>query len=87
LIFIMHSHSSARLEGRSPAPPSRTIRKAVRSGLRLAEVRLRIPVVLLISALVVGRWDVIRNYWDKLTHVVLRQSSAASPVSNDTEFQ
>ncbi len=82
----MQFDSSASLESRSPEPPSRTIRQAVRSGLRLAEVRLRIPIVLLISALVVGRWDVIRNYWDKLTHVVPRQSSAVSYVSNDTEF-
>jgi len=82
----MHSPSTTGLASRSPAPPSRTIRQAVRSGLRLAEVRLRIPIVLLVSALVVGRWDVIRNYWDKLTHVFLRQGSAASPVSNDTEY-
>ncbi len=82
----MHLHSSASFDSRSPAPPSRTIRQAVRSGLRLAEVRLRIPIVLLISAIVVGRWDVIRNYWDKLTHVGPRQSSAAIAISNDTEF-
>lgn len=82
----MNSYSPASLESRSPAPPSRTIRQAVRSGVRLAEVRLRIPLVLLASAIVVGRWDVIRNYWDKLTHIILRPNSVASPVSNDTEF-
>lgn len=86
LIFIMHSHSSPSVESRSPAPPSRTIRNAFRSGLRLAEVRLRIPLVLLIAAIVIGRWEVLRNYWDKLTHKVLGQSSAANPVSNDIEF-
>ncbi len=37
------------------------------SAFRLAEVRLRIPIVLVIAALVVGRWDVLRNYWDRLT--------------------
>ena len=73
-------------EGRAASPLSRRMRNAIRSGLRLAEVRLRIPIVLLISAIVVGRWDVIRNYWDRLTHVVLRQNSATSPVSNDTEY-
>ncbi len=82
----MHSDSSASLESRPSAPRSRTIRQAVRSGLRVVEVRLRIPLVLLVSAIVVGRWDVIRNYWDKLTHVVPGLGSAASPVSNDTEF-
>jgi hypothetical protein len=82
----MHSHSSAQREGRASPSPTRSLREAVRAGLKLAEVRLRIPLVLLISAVVVGRWDVIRNYWDKLTHVALRRSSAASPVSNDTEY-
>ena len=37
-----------------------------RSALRLAEVRLRIPIVLVAAALVVGRWDTIANYWDRL---------------------
>ena len=39
------------------------------SALKLVQVRLRIPLVLVIAALVVGRWDVIRNYWDRLTRV------------------
>ena len=54
--------------------------------MRLVEVRLRIPLVLIISAVVVGRWDLIRNYWDRLTHVALEQNSATSPVSSDTEY-
>ncbi len=82
----MYSHSSARLAGRGDSPPSHRMRKAILSGLKVAEVRLRIPLVLLIWAIVVGRWDVIRNHWDKVTHVVLRQNSATSPVSNDTEY-
>ena len=43
--------------------------RKVRSALKLIQVRLRIPVVLVFAALVVGRWDVIRNYWDKLTRL------------------
>ncbi len=82
----MHSDTSTGIEERAASQSSRTLRQTVRSGLRLAEVRLRIPIILLISAIVVGRWDAIHNYWDRLTHVALRQNSAASPVSNDTEY-
>ena len=83
----MFSHrSSAVARGVGYPPPSRSFRATVQSALKLAEVRLRIPIFLIISALIVGRWDVIRNYWDRLTHVALRQSAAASPVSSDTEY-
>ena len=41
------------------------------SALKLAQVRLRIPIVLVVAALVVGRWDLIRNYWDRLTRGTL----------------
>ncbi len=54
--------------------------------MRLVEVRLRIPIVLVLSAVVVGRWDVIRNYWDRLTHAALGRSAVPRPVSNNTEF-
>ena len=47
-----------------PVPP---IGRWLWSAFRLAEVRLRIPIVLVVAAVVVGRWDVIRNYWDRLT--------------------
>jgi hypothetical protein len=62
------------------------MKRTLRTGLKLAEVRLRIPLILLISAVVVGRWDAIRNYWDRLTHLVVPRSSAVTPVSNDTEY-
>jgi hypothetical protein len=58
----------------------------VRSALRLARVRLRIPLVLVIAAIVVGRWDVIRNHWDKLTRSIPADSIASHPVSTDTEY-
>ena len=71
--LMLSDQSSAPLRGGVSPPRSRSFRKAVRSALKLVEVRLRIPIVLLISAVVVGRWDVIRNYWDRMTHVALRQ--------------
>jgi hypothetical protein len=58
----------------------------VRSAFRLAEVRLRIPIVLMIAAVVVGRWDAIGNYWDRLTHRTPRESLVGRAVSSDTEY-
>ena len=52
----------------------------------MAEVRLRIPIVLVIAAVVVGRWDVLRNYWDRLTRPTPIESIAEHAVSTDTEY-
>jgi hypothetical protein len=60
--------------------------RSARSALKLVQVRLRIPVVLVIAALVVGRWDFIRNHWDKLTQRVAAESTALHAVSQDTEY-
>jgi hypothetical protein len=58
----------------------------VRSALKLIQVRLRIPAVLAIAAVVVGRWDVIRNYWDRLIRPVASERIALRAVSTDTEY-
>lgn len=60
--------------------------RTARSALRIAEVRLRIPLILLVSALIVGRWEAIRNHWDRLTRSTGDQSANAQAVSNDTEY-
>ena len=57
-----------------------------RAAFRLAEVRLRVPIVLVVAAVVVGRWDVIRNYWDRLTRRAPVESVAGRAVSGDTEY-
>jgi hypothetical protein len=54
--------------------------------VRLAEVRLRIPIVLVTAAIVVGRWDVIRNYWDRFTRPTAAGSIVQRPISSDTEY-
>jgi membrane fusion protein, copper/silver efflux system len=56
------------------------------SALRLAQVRLRIPIVLVMAALVVGRWELIRNYWDRLTRGALAESTTIRAISGDTEY-
>jgi hypothetical protein len=58
----------------------------VRQAVRLAEVRLRVPIVLVVAAVVVGRWDLIRNYWDRLTQRTPVESVAGRAVSSDTEY-
>ncbi len=83
---MISPQSSAAPHGRAAPPSARPLRQSIRSALRLVEVRLRIPLVLIISALVVGRWDTLRTYWDRLSHVAHEQYSATSPVSTDTEY-
>ena len=58
----------------------------LRSALHLVQVRLRLPIVLIVAALVVGQWDLIRNYWDRLTRVIYPESIALQAVSSDTEY-
>ena len=57
-----------------------------RSAFRLAEVRLRIPIVLIAAAVVVGRWEEIRNYWDRFTRPLVAEDTFRQPVSSDTEY-
>ncbi len=78
--------STAIEDGLQNAPVSRYSGPTVRSVLRAAQVRLRIPAVLLISALVVGRWEVIRNYWDRVTRFGTSADLSGQAVSSDTEY-
>ncbi|HKI18432.1 MAG TPA: heavy metal-binding domain-containing protein [Isosphaeraceae bacterium] len=73
-------------EGRRARRVSWPLWRQVRAALKLVQVRLRLPVVLVIAALVVGRWDVIRNHWDKLTRLASSESIALRAVSSDTEY-
>src|SRR5262249_15752835 len=58
----------------------------LRSALDMVEVRLRLPIVLILAAIVVGQWDLIRNYWSRLTRVIHPESIALQAVSSDTEY-
>jgi hypothetical protein len=51
--------------------------------LRIIQVRLRLLAALALVFLVVGKWDVLRNYWDKLTRGEIDSAQAISP---DTEY-
>ncbi len=81
-IFTRNGSTS---EGRS-SPGRRAGRRRLRRVFHLAQVRLRLPIVLIFAALVAGEWDVIRNYWGRLTRVFHAESIARQAVSNDTEY-
>jgi hypothetical protein len=74
------------ITGWIPRMISGLARGQVGRAVRLAEVRLRVPIVLVIAAVVVGRWDVIRNHWDRLTRRAPAESVAGRAVSSDTEY-
>jgi membrane fusion protein, copper/silver efflux system len=52
--------------------------------LRVLQVRLRFFAVLLIAFVVIGKWEVIRNYWDRLTRSRIAETPHAA--SADTEY-
>src|SRR5262245_20328942 len=83
---MIRSRASSTNGAQTVAPPSRPVIEAVRSTLRLIQVRLRIPAILVISAVIAGQWDVICNYWDKLARRSTERGAASHPVSNDTEY-
>src|SRR5579875_483220 len=72
--------------GESRREPGGGVRRRYWSALRLVEVRLRLPLILIIAALVVGRWDALRNYGDRLMRGETSESIAGHAVSADTEY-
>jgi hypothetical protein len=81
----MHPRGTV-FDGRRERLFSGSIWRRARSALKLLQVRLRVPLVLVFAAFVVGQWDVIRNYWDKVTRPALAENSAMRAVSSDTEY-
>ena len=66
--------------------PSRTgARAALAWAARAARVRLRFLAALVVASLIVGRWDVLRTYWDRWTAPEARDASMGA-VSADTEY-
>lgn len=68
------------------APPSPARGPSLGLILRAVQVRLRFVVVLAVSFLVVGRWDAIRDRWDRLTRPARGVDPTANAVSSDTEY-
>ena len=81
------NRSSAETTPEERSPVSRKpTRLRLRGVIHLVQVRLRLPIILILAALVVGQWDSVRNYWSRLTRVVHPESIALQAVSSDTEY-
>lgn len=70
------SHAEAR-------PPGKSLWRRTATGLGMAQVRLRFLFILLAIFAVVGKWELVQTYWDKLT----RQARPPKEgVSSETEY-
>jgi membrane fusion protein, copper/silver efflux system len=56
--------------------------KRVRFLFRVIEIRLRFILILVATFVLVGKWDTIKNYWEKWT----RPSTKVAQVNSNTEF-
>ncbi|HJT35090.1 MAG TPA: heavy metal-binding domain-containing protein [Pirellulales bacterium] len=68
---------------RRPSPPPHGRLRRLAWGLRVAQVRLRFPIVLVAAFLIVGKWHVLRNAWDTW---IAPAHPTARGVSSDTEY-
>jgi len=65
-------------------PRRRSVWSRIVLAIRVFQVRLRFFIVLLVAFVVVGKWDVLRNYWDRLTRG--KTPETMHPASADTEY-
>jgi Cu(I)/Ag(I) efflux system membrane fusion protein len=56
--------------------------KRIRFLFKVIEIRLRFILILVVTFVLIGKWDTIKNYWDKWT----RPSAKAVQASSDTEY-
>jgi membrane fusion protein, copper/silver efflux system len=70
----------------APEPPrgGRSLGHRLALALRVLQVRLRFFLVLIVAFVVVGKWDTLRNYWDRMTRG--KALDLVHPVSVDTEY-
>ncbi len=73
-------------EGKTTAPKSVGWRTRFIAALKLVQVRLRLPLCLVLAAIVVGQWETIVKYWDALSRNARKASRVDSAVSSDVEF-
>lgn len=67
-----------------PAPPRG--RGVLGLAFRMVQVRLRLIAVLFVAFLVVGRWESLRNHWDKLMRRAGGAEARVGAISSDTEY-
>lgn len=74
-------------QAQAPASPTnaqpQSRMKAFWFAARMIEIRLRFVLVLVGAGLLIGYWDALANYWDRLTRPAV---AGAGVVGRDTEF-
>lgn len=87
-MFVSELQSPLSTETRpQPSPPARaSFGQRLALTARILRVRLRFIVVFVVAFLVVGKWHVLRNYWDKLTRPAASLDTTGHAVSLDTEY-
>jgi hypothetical protein len=66
------------------APPRSSLGRRLLLAARIAQVRLRFFLILAVAFLIVGKWDVLHNYWHRLTRSA--DLDTAQAISSDTEY-
>lgn len=66
--------------------PARTFGERLRMTGRIVRVRARFLIVIVVAFVVVGQWDTLGNYWDRLTRPAGGLPTGLQAVSNDTEY-
>ena len=70
----------------TPPSPTRTRGESLGLIFRAIQVRLRFVAILALSFLIVGRWELIRDRWERLTRAARGVDPMANAVSSDTEY-
>jgi membrane fusion protein, copper/silver efflux system len=56
--------------------------KRIRFLFKVVEIRMRFILILVVTFVLIGKWDTIKNWWDKLT----RPTTVAKQAQSDTEY-
>src|SRR5947207_38450 len=86
-VTASENHSQQVAPRRDEAPVRRISPwRWLATALRISNVRLRFFLILLALFLVVGQWDTLWNYWEKLSRDAFGHKTSPQAVSSDIEY-
>src|SRR5438309_8782351 len=86
-VAASENHSQQVAPRRDEAPMRRISPwRWLATALRISNVRLRFFLILLVLFLVVGQWDTLWNYWEKLSRDAFGHKTSPQAVSSDIEY-
>jgi hypothetical protein len=74
------------MDVRSQPPARWPLVRRLLVGVRILRVRLRFVFVFIVAFLIVGKWSVLRIYWDRITRRAASLDTTRHAVSLDTEY-